>query len=484
MRRVTWLVAVALVSVVLAAAPAVGVPGLDLSVREWPDEAGVGVVDPSGKGQLLSVEVKPGRTTFPEFSVRNTSNTRSTITVFGDAGDDRVSVVYRDDRWRDVTAQVVAGTYELEVPGGKRRALTAEITVAPDRDTGPQGRVWIMVVDEHGITDRVGVRVVVPPVRVWATNYRGTIRCEATFPRRYVRPGDLSGAAMSITNLSDEPQSVLRMGFLEIRDPDGSLLDDTDDLWRYGPSPEPIAPGGTVDAWTFDTRVRWPGELRVRAVCAGMRLPAVRLQTVSLDGDVGVSDAITRAVAVPGSPFQTCEPGSQGEPTSGVLRPPDGQDLPPMTVRCWARVRDEEGFAAVDLFMVSPDDQPAYELGESPFESEPEIPDDGPNLLAARWSFVVTPHRVRPWRSATVVHALGDGMSSTYELQDGEWRWGGGGGCGYYSYFLGFLGEVFLLDWYTACDPGDGAGDPDVAVPSRILTATDPGGEVRTRTLP
>lgn len=471
MRRALVLVPAAVLATLLTIAPAAAVPGLDLWVDGGRHEVGRGVVDPTGVGQLLTAEIAPGRTRDVGFVVRNTGNTPATVTVRGDAGGGRVSVVYRDPEWNDVTAAVVAGTFEVVVPGRREWRLTAELTVADDLDTGPVQTLWLDVVSEHGTHDRAGVRVVVPPLRAWATNFRGTLRCEATFPDRYVRPGDLMRPTITITNLGDRPMSVPRLGFLEIRGTDGMLLDDTDDAWRYGPYPGTIAPGETVEAWTLDTRVRWPGELRVRARCAGLRLPAVRLHVTPIDGDVGVADAIERAVAVPGSPFQACPPGPSGEPSTGVLTPPDGRELPPMTLRCWAEVRDEDGFANVDLFMVSPDDGPAYQLGESPLESDPEIPDDGPNLLATRWSFVVTPHRVRPWRSVMQVHALGEGTAYTYELDDGEWRSGGSGTCGFYGYFLGFLGEVFLLDWYTSCvpEPVAGAG----AVPVRTFRLAD-----------
>jgi hypothetical protein len=285
---------------------------------------------------------------------------------------------------------------------------------------------------------------------------------------------------MRVTNLTDDPLYAYTIGSLVIHDADGRLLDDTDDLLRFGPFPGPIDPGETVDVWSLDTRVRWPGALRIRPRCAGIRLPEVRLQVEPSDVDVDGADAIERAVAVSGSPFQECPPGPQGEPATGVLTTPDGRNLPPMTVRCWAEVGDEDGFATVDLFMVSPDDQPAYELGESPFESDPPIPDTGPNMFAARWSFVVTPHRVRAWRSVMRVHALGEGRVYDYELQDGEWRTGGYGTCGFDGYFQGFLGDLFVLDWYTGCDPG--AVERRAA--TRILATVDAAGEVRTRTLP
>ena len=43
-----------------------------------------------------------------------------------------------------------------------------------------------------------------------------------------------------------------------------------------------------------------------------------------------------------------------------------------MTVRCWATATEENGFDVVNLNMVSPDDAPAYTLGEdNPFSSSP-----------------------------------------------------------------------------------------------------------------
>ena len=68
--------------------------------------------------------------------------------------------------------------------------------------------------------------MLVPPVTVSATNFSGTVRCEATYPHRYVAPGDLTEVSMSITNLSDRPRSLTREAWLRFRDVDGRLLAD------------------------------------------------------------------------------------------------------------------------------------------------------------------------------------------------------------------------------------------------------------------
>jgi hypothetical protein len=103
--------------------------------------------------------------------------------------------------------------------------------------------------------------------------------------------------------------------------------------------------------------------------------------------------------AVDGSPFQACPPGPNGDANTGFFSTPDGQDLPPMTLRCWATVTQEDGSDTASLQLVSPSDAPDYSIPEDlfPFGGQPPGTD---NMAASRWGFVVTAGSVRrtsPW---------------------------------------------------------------------------------------
>jgi hypothetical protein len=119
------------------------------------------------------------------------------------------------------------------------------------------------------------------------------------------------------------------------------------------------------------------------------------------------------AVAEPGSPWQVCPPGPFGEPATGVFETPDGQDLPSLTLRCWASVRREEGFDVVSLHLVSRSDAPAYEIGEGTEIGWWEGLPGEANMLVLRWSFVVTTEDARPYLSQMCARALGEGETVT-----------------------------------------------------------------------
>jgi hypothetical protein len=180
-------------------------------------------------------------------------------------------------------------------------------------------------------------------------------------------------------------------------------------------------------------------------------MPWVEFEVASPGAPEDDQAAVDAAVAVPGSPFQACDPGADGEPTTGVFEPPDGATLPPLTIRCVAELRHEEGFTVVSLILISPQDAPDYELAEQPSNYFGESPPGDENFLALRWSFVVTSDSVMPYVSMSVSRAvLDDRFSPSYSLEDGVWTRAGKSRCGHEGYSWG-NGDSLYLDWVTAC---------------------------------
>jgi hypothetical protein len=260
---------------------------------------------------------------------------------------------------------------------------------------------------------------------------------------------------LSLTNLTDRtlpPQYAY--GYLVFRDASGTKLWDTSPKFE-GPTPGTgsIGPHETVKVFVYDTRVRWSGPLSVTPVCDRLRLtmPTVVLPVASPGAPASVDDAIHAAVAVSESPFQACPPGPNGAATTGSFDAPDERSLPPLTLRCWAEVRQEDGFDVVSLELVSPSDAPDYTIPEDTFVFGPAPLPGTDNMLAARWSFVVTADAVIPYYAIMFDRALGSGTSYFYELHDGAWRLGGYGPCGYEGAALATTGDWFFLDWIAAC---------------------------------
>jgi hypothetical protein len=105
----------------------------------------------------------------------------------------------------------------------------------------------------------------------------------------------------------------------------------------------------------------------------------------------------------------------------------------------------------VSLHLVSPSDAPAHEIAEDPSLGWwEELPGEA-NMLAVRWSFVVTAEDVRPYLLQMSARALGEGEAVTYALSGGVWEVWGGGPCGYESMGYAPTGEVLILDWISGC---------------------------------
>jgi len=260
-----------------------------------------------------------------------------------------------------------------------------------------------------------------------------------------------------VTDLTRHAITIYTQGAaLSVRSSDGSYL------WRTGPpgffsgpppSPQTLHPGWPVPMFLWDAKVRWSGPLQVRAICGDIkvRMPTVTLDVTSPGAPASVTAAIDTAVGVRGSPFQDCHPGPSGEPATGQSSTPDGRNLPPLTVRCWANVTFQDGFDVVRLHMVSPDDAPSYKLNDR-FRITPQPPRDAPNFFAASWDFVVTSTSAHSYLSLSESKALGRGPGEYgYWLRHGQWSSSDWATCGVESFTIAPTGSGFPLDFITGC---------------------------------
>src|SRR5205807_8141796 len=176
---------------------------------------------------------------------------------------------------------------------------------------------------DTNLADAVRAGVTVPPLRTWAINYKGTVRCTASFPLRTVQPGFETHVSFTLTNLEN---STLRPrvyeGYLVFRDANGHKLWETSPKFEGPGPPRPtLRPHQTKKLYSFDTRARWSGPLSVTPVCLGLgvRVPSVTLDVAQPNDVTSTSEAIDKAVAYPGSPFQACHPGPNGEAQTGTF---------------------------------------------------------------------------------------------------------------------------------------------------------------------
>lgn len=291
-------------------------------------------------------------------------------------------------------------------------------------------------------------------VRVWAVNYKGTLRCAAVFPNKTLTPGRQTHVRFELTNLTDHKIRAGGIaGFRRFSDADRNVLWKTNPA-RYFFAPGSLGPHETKTFESFDARIRWSGPLYVRPTCHGFnaQLPERRFNVAQPTAPSSDADAIDAAVSAPGSPFQSCHPGSDGEARTGSFAPPTGRDDPDMTLRCWAEVRHEQGFDVVALNMVSPEDAPDYTLKEEApsVGSAHSLPQEG--MLAGRWGFVVTSNHTRGYLSLMQDRLLDNGRTFSYSLdKDGTWTYDGRFGCGTEGAFEDPLGRTFYLDWLPDC---------------------------------
>jgi hypothetical protein len=353
----------------------------------------------------------------------------------------------------DVTAAMVAGDYRVDVGAGQSTYFGVDVSASESTDTGDSATFVLSGSLAGGSTlDVIEAVIHVPPVRVWAVDYRGHFRCEATIPRRTLQPGYDTGAVFRVTNLTDRKRPLpFAVGTLRFSDASG------EELWETQPYGGPafsseIGAHRTRRIQTLDAAVRWSGPLTIRPMCGSLDLPEVEVEVAAPGAPADDQAAVDATVDTPGSPFQSCDPEADGSTTTGVFAAPDGAALPALSIRCWADVRREGGFTVVALNLVSPEDAPDYEISEEPqvrFGSS-SPPGEG-NFLAVRWSFVVTTEEVLPYIALSVSRAVTDDRYSPwYELRGGQWTRRGKSLCGHEGY-TSSDGSVLSIDWVTVC---------------------------------
>ncbi|MEA2499146.1 MAG: hypothetical protein QOH26_1551, partial [Actinomycetota bacterium] len=188
-------------------------------------------------------------------------------------------------------------------------------------------------------------------------------------------------------------------------------------------------------------------------------MPTVELHVAAPGPTESTTASIEKAVARPGSPFQACPPGPQGQARTGTLEPAAGENLPPLSVRCWADVRTEAGFDVVGLNLVAPGDGPDYTIAEGkglrPGE-EVDLPGTG-SFMAARWTFVVTDTYARPVYAKALTRTAGAGEFPHYEFRRDERRslynnvCSDGDGAPNTWRHVPTFAWPFELDWISAC---------------------------------
>jgi hypothetical protein len=464
MRKIAACVSVVLALVLPVNASAATGP-VDAWVAANGASAGRGILNETGKGQVVPLKARPGRDVYADAWVTNHTSHDVSLTLAGSPGGPRFGVTYRDDRWNDITPDVLAGTYQLPVRAGKTAELTIQVRATTTDDTGDQRRLWLDATDPaSGATDRIGVHAVVPAISIWATNYSGTLRCTATFPHRVYAPGQRLHVRMAVTNLTKQTIQAGGAGpaYLIVRDAAGTVLANTNfNFFSRPPFFLELRPGQTKRVWTMDTAVRWNGPISVQPVCGSLKMRMGRA-TLAVDAPgptPSAKDAVkVAASAFPDGPFASCVPRGKGAPVTATFSTPDGRKVPPMTVRCWAHVDALDGFDVVNLYMVSPDDAPAYELGDDPWSIDDQITSDTPNFLAERWALVVTPDGTRPFRTVERYRAYGTGKGVyEYENTKGHEIAGGWSTCGVDANGVAVFGTVVMLALLTGCDQSAGS---------------------------
>ncbi len=454
----------ALALVMLTAVPAAASGGSttapDLSIANASNYrfVGAGIVNATGRHQSVTGEVNPGKTREFVVQIANRASAPQSFTVMGAATGPTFAVAYADQTG-DVTSQVTTGTYQVSLGAGKHEQLYVDVTAANDAATGSSRSVWVRAANttDPSLLDEVRADVTVPPLRVWSVSFNGALRCTAIFPDRTLTPGFQTGVSFTLTNLTDHTFPPMGVeAYLVFRDASGTKLWDTAPKFEgVFPSSPSIAPHRTVKLFGLDTPIRWSGPLSITPVCSGLRIhmPTVQLAVAAPGAPATVSDAIDAAVGFPGSPFQACHPGPNGEPSTGSFSAPDGRDIPPMTLRCLAEVRQENGFDVVSLELVSPSDAPDYTIPENIFLfAIPDLPGSGP-FVAARWGFVVTATSARPYLALELSRAPDTpGVTAYgYALHRGSWQLQEFGPCGFEGAFGSWTGTYFFLDFVSAC---------------------------------
>lgn len=447
----------------IPASAAGSAPDLVLHARRT--SVGEDVVSGSAVRERLPVSVAPSTHRDLTVGVRNTAATTRSFTLDATTPTAPFAATYHA-AGEDITAAITSGSYRARIEAGGRLSISIDVAASADAQTGQASQIRITGRPAGGgPADQVRALLSVPPIRVWATSLDGTFRCEATFPLRELQPGYRTRVSFRVTNIGHVTRSFSGFGTLRFIDASGSLLWSSEPPWEGPVTTTSLRPGQTKRVFAFDQRVRWSGPLTIRPVCGNLRMhmPAV-VVSVAAPGAPSVEAAVQAASSVPGSPFHVCTPGTTGSPTTGTFPTPDGRNLPPLTLRCWATVTQEDGFDVVSLQLVSPSDAPDFSIDVSAGAFGQQLPGTD-NMLAARWDFVVTNEDVRPFLSRMDGRAVGDGTGHDYELRAGLWSIGGGAPCGYVEYFASTTGTTFDLNWITGCTP-------TISSPSPLVTPT------------
>jgi hypothetical protein len=421
---------------------------------------GMDVIGGSAVGEGLPVSVAPSTHRSLTVEVRNTAAATLSFTLDATTPTAPFAATYHA-AGEDITAAITSGSYRATIEAGGRLSISIDVTASADAQTDQASEIRITGRPAGGgPADQVRALLSVPPIRVWATSVDGSFRCEATFPLRELQLGYRTRVSFRVTNIGDGKRSFNGFGTLRFIDANGTVLWSSEPPWKEPVSDTTLRPGQTKRVFAFDERVRWSGPLTIRPVCGNLRMhmPAV-VVPVAAPGASSVAAAIQAASSMPGSPFHVCTPGTTGLPTTGTFPTPDGKNLPPLTLRCWANVTQEEGFDVVSLQLVSPSDGPDFSIDVSAGAFGQQLPGMD-NVLGARWDFVVTNEDVRPFLSRMVSRAVGDGTGYDYELHTGLWSIGGGGPCGYVEYFASMTGTTFDMNWITGCTPTTSSPSP------------------------
>ncbi|HXJ67260.1 MAG TPA: hypothetical protein VNN79_26205, partial [Actinomycetota bacterium] len=342
---------------------------------------GGAVHNDTGAGQTVAFVIPSGSDRHGYVRIRNNGSSTQTFLLHGPAG--RGPFRLRYATFEDVTAEVVRGTFSMTLARGDSGYVEFTAGAAPDSRAGQSEAFRFRATnrDDPILFDVVRTKIAVGPVSSWAVNFRGTLRCNASVPSATLHPGYDTHAVLTLTNLTDRAvRPHIGFGYLEFFDGSGHKLWDSAPRFE-GPRPTvgEVGPHETVPLYVYDTRVRWSGPLLVRPVCQGLdaKVPGLPMRVAAPGAPATLADAIDAAVGLPNSPFQACHPGPGGEPATGEFPAPDGRPIPPASLRCWADVRQEDGFDVVALNMVSPSDGPDYTIDESSFVfGPPQLPGD------------------------------------------------------------------------------------------------------------
>jgi hypothetical protein len=486
--RITALPAIVLLSLA-ALSPVAGAaftPWIhpDLSIQyEHGSFVGGGAFDSDPRYQSIALTGHAGATKTFLIRIRSAEGV-DTLTISGGGSDANFDVTYLAGTasTRDITDQIVAGTYTLTDLQPTHPKYIRMIATA-HADTTAGAGIWPVRATSVTHPDRVDAvqgEFMIPAVTTSARDKTGDLRCTASFPSATLTPGSPTGAIFSVKNISHHSvDTAIYLGTLKFEDQNGTVLGNTFIPYLdYFPFSQPLKAGHVRRMYVFDTLPRWPGTLTVTPACRfsgrhALSLPPVRMDVTVPGPTPRPSDAVDTAVAATGGLFDLCNPEGRGHDVLGRFDPPvAGTSDTPMQTRCWAEVTSSPGFDVVTLFYVTPQDVPPVEIPDDFgfFGGGVRLPKHE-SAEAGRWSFVVTANGAHSYGFATQSHTLvGPGRANAYEMLSGVWRDGGWGSCGFDGYALGWgIDGGYYLDWVNACLGG--AAGP---VRSRITSPSRP----------